>query len=253
MKQTKKLLAACAKHTRAPRDGVVIREAYLPHFPPRWNRFLVLAEAQNLSKRYDGYVRELRALKAPDRMTRLREGLEIGVAPWDDGSLKLAIEAAFNVNSTETAVSNAVPWSRRKKDGTNTNPTKKMKNWAADFWKDLLPLIRPSRIIAAGKVAQDVIARADPSAEYCRTCWRLPSPQAMSRVSGMFGEEDLLARYPEVHRVVEQHPEWRLRNKVFFACHAVSVVRAVGRSLQLGDTAGSTSPRRRSPRRSRTA
>ncbi len=43
----------------------------------------------------------------------------------------------------------------------------------------------------------------------------------------LFNEADLLNRYPEVKNVVNKHPEWlqggyRL-NKIFFACHAVSL------------------------------
>ncbi|MFV1951579.1 MAG: hypothetical protein ACC630_06460 [Nitrospinota bacterium] len=224
MKHSDELLAVCARHTRAKDDDVVIPEAYLPYVPPNWNRLLVLAEAQNLSELNGVYVRSLGALKAPDRMTRLRDGSDVGVAPWDDGSLKLAIESACEADSTETAVSNAVPWSRREGDGANTNPSQEMIEWAVTFWKDLLPLLRPSHIITAGKVAETVITLADPSSEYCRTSVRLPSPQAMSRVSGMFQIEDLLARYPEVRRVVDKHPEWSLRNKVFFACHVVSTI-----------------------------
>jgi len=149
--------------------------------------------------------------------------------------------AAFSADAAETAVSNAVPWSRRKDDGTNANPSPEMIGWAVAFWKDMLPLIRPSRIITAGRVAQTVITLADPSAEYCRSCLRLPSPQAMSRVSGMFRKEDLLARYPEVRQVGERHPEWESSlNKVFFACHAVSAGSTAGGSVQ-GDTADTAS------------
>ena len=50
---------------------------------------------------------------------------------------------------------------------------------------------------------------------------------AMSRVSGMFDEADLLIRYPEVNDVINRHPtllddNFR-RNKIFYACHAVSL------------------------------
>ena len=58
---------------------------------------------------------------------------------------------------------------------------------------------------------------------------RLPSPSYLSRISGLFDEQDLLARYPEVEAAVTNHPEWLAggykRNKILFACHAVSVTR----------------------------
>lgn len=239
------LLSVCARHTRGGDDGIVIAEAYLPYLPPDWNGMLVLAEAQNLSRGHRKYVDELRALDARGRMTRLRGGSSVGVAPWDDGSLKLAVASAFGADCSQIAVSNAVPWSRRKDDGSNANPSAEMTAWAAAFWKDLLPLVRPERIITAGKVAQDVITQADPSAEYDRTSLRLPSPQAMSRVSGMFRKEDLLARYPEVRRVANDHPEWKPSlNKVFYACHAVSRALPVRGSVQPGDAAAAAPPRR---------
>ncbi len=42
----------------------------------------------------------------------------------------------------------------------------------------------------------------------------------------MYDEDDLLRRYPEVKKVLDIHPEWgeqQRKNKVFFACHAVSL------------------------------
>ncbi len=223
MTHSDELLAVCARHTRAENDDVVIREAYLPYVPPNWNGLLVLAEAQNLSERNGDYVERLKALDSRGRMKRLYAGASTGVAPWDDGSLKLAVESAFGADCSQTAVSNAVPWSRRRDDGSNANPSSEMCDWAVAFWKDVLPLLRPERVITAGKVAREVIERADSTGSICRTSLRLPSPQAMSRVSGMFRKDDLLLRYPEVRRIVDLHPEWKASlNKVFYACHAVS-------------------------------
>ena len=42
----------------------------------------------------------------------------------------------------------------------------------------------------------------------------------------MFQETDLLQRYPEVDAVIREHLGWvtkQRRNKIFFACHAVSL------------------------------
>ena len=92
-----------------------------------------------------------------------------------------------------------------------------MKRQAVHFWEDLLPLLQPTHIITAEKVAERVLELADRAERYRRPSLRLPSLQAMSRISGMFHVDDrLLARYPEVNRVVQ-------RNKVFFVCHAVSL------------------------------
>ena len=116
-------------------------------------------------------------------MNPFSDGLAVG--PWDDGSLPCAIEATFRLDSRETAVSNAVPWSRIKPDGKNENPSEEMKDKAVRFWEDLLPLIKltPTHIITAGKVAEEVLERADPTRRYCRKNVRLPSQQAMGRIS----------------------------------------------------------------------
>ena len=219
------LLDACERHTLSEQiakiNNVVIREAYLPYIPPQWNGCLVLGEAQNLSKTNHGYTKRLKALPSRKRMNRFAEGP--AVAPWDDGSLRCAIEAAFNLNWRETAVSNAVPWSQVTSEGNNANPSREMEDRAVQFWGDILPLIQTKLIVTAGNVAKRVIGRADPADRHGRKSVRLPSPQAMSRISGMFSVDDLLKRYPEVHQVVERNPDWCKRNTVFFACHVVSL------------------------------
>ena len=170
-------------------------------------------------------VQKLKILTSQERMNRFSDDPAVG--PWNDGSLPCAIEAAFPLNSCEIAVSNAVPWSRTTPDyRQNLNPSKTMKNKAVRFWEDFLPLINPTHIITAGKVAKEVIKRANPEGHYCLKSVWLPSPRAMS-TSGMFDVDDLLKRYPEVQQVVQSNhfPEWfqtYKRNKVFFACHVVS-------------------------------
>jgi len=235
MQYSAELLEICGRHTRSGEDNVVVPEAYLPYIPPNWNRTLVLAEAQNLSKTNDEYVRDLKSRDAVGRMTRLRDGTDVGVQPWDNGPLKLAVEAALCVDSRETAVSNAVPWSRCSAEGANANPSPEMTSWAGAFWRDVLPMIAPAQIITAGSVAREVLDLADPSKTYRRISLRNPSPRALSPVSGMFQRDDLLARYPEVCRVVKRHSEWESANNVFFACHAVSVAGAARMPIRLGD------------------
>ncbi len=222
------LLSICEQHTRLAPPEVVFSEPYLPRIPPRWNSVLVLAEAQNLGRQSAAY-REALAAKSPrERMVRLAGKGEAGIQPWDDGSIKLAIAAALVCEPEETAVSNVVPWSRVDTDDNNATPSDPMIERAISFWKDLLPRTGPETIITCGKVAARVITAADDEVgrRFVLHKWRLPSPSAMSRVSGMFSEADLLERYPEVAEVCSRHPEWadrpHRRNKIFFACHAVS-------------------------------
>ena len=212
-------------------DDVVIAEPYIPYVPSDWNRLLVLAESQNLSAGSQDYVDALRKLDSTGRMTRLgRRELAgdgyVGVAPWDDGPLKLAVEAGFGAAAERTAVSNAVLWSRRHTETqANVNPDGRLKKRSSRLWRRMLEVLAPEKVIVSGNVAYDVTREAGWHDE--RTArLRLPSRTAMSRISGMFDENDLLRRYPEVYRVASEHPEWietYRRNGIFFACHAVSL------------------------------
>ncbi len=219
------LIKACKKHVIADPENVVIREPYIPYLPNNWNKVLILAESQNLSSSNKGYVQSLNSLTATERMNRLgRGGDGIGVYPWDDGSLKLAIEAAFGIVAEETAVSNAVLWSQQGHSNQNINPAHDLQSRSSELWAEMLELLKPDLVICSGNIANSVIANTRWSGNIIKL--RLPSKTAMSRVSGIFDESDLLQRYPEVEAILDLHPEWASgsyrRNKIFFACHAVS-------------------------------
>src|SRR5687767_623342 len=89
------LVEVARKHILPSDTPVVFQEPYVPYVPDNWNRVLLLAEAQNLSDSSKDYVAYLRARTQDERICRLGGSNDIGVWPWDDGSLKLAIEAAF--------------------------------------------------------------------------------------------------------------------------------------------------------------
>jgi hypothetical protein len=234
------LLEICRRHILpgptggALPEGLVFPEPYLPWFPDPWNGVLVLAEAQILSVGYERYVTRLKALGPEGRLVRLkpdpdRDG-DIGVGPWEDGSVKLALEAAMPGTLAEgTAVSNAVPWSLRDQHGNNVNPTDEVMALAEAFWRELMPQIMPRQVVCVGKVAEFVLWRAlvkDQESGPWRgrlNYWRHPSQQAMSRVSGMFDPKDLLRRYPEVADVLQRRGWSCSRNQIFYACHAVSL------------------------------
>ncbi len=203
----------------------VVREPYIPFVPQKWNGVLVLAESQNMSKKNGQYVKWLKGHSRDEKIKRLylKEN-EVGIQPWDDNSLKLAVEAAFGVLASETAVSNAVLWSQRGDDDQNANPDKELQQASSLLWEELLPVLNPTLVICCGKIAKDVIADTEWPGKTLSL--RLPSPSALSRISGMFDEDDLLKRYPEVARVIKKHPEWITgykKNKTFFTCHAVSL------------------------------
>jgi len=210
-----------------PKDGsVVIEEPYIPYIPEQWNKILVLAESQNLSASNCGYVEYLLSLTPEGRLQRLGSSPDyVGVYPWDDGSIKLAVEAAFNIDSSNVAVSNAVLWSQRGKSEENKNPDIDLQKKSSELWSNLIAFLKPEKIICCGKIAQNVISRTSWEGEIINL--RLPSKTAMSRVSGMFNEADLLKRYPEVEEVLNRNPniisdQFR-KNKIFYACHAVSL------------------------------
>lgn len=231
MKDT--LFEICVNHI-IPSESeipVVLPEPYVPFIPDEWNKILVLAESQNLSQTNSGgYVNKLRRISTRERIFRLGGDSNIGVHPWDDGSLKLAIESSLDEKAENTAVSNAVLWSQIDSSGNNINPSDELINRSIKLWAELLPIFCPIHIVTCGRIAQKVIDQLP------RTIWsgkrtnlRLPSRAAMSRVSNMFTEKDLLSRYFEVKAVVQEHPEWAeapyRQNEIFFACHAVSIVR----------------------------
>ena len=227
--QKNKLIEICEKYTLSKNDRVVIKEPYIPFIPENWNGYLVLSEAQNLSAANSEYVDHLRSSKPEQRFFRLGNLDNVGIQPWDDGSLKIAIQSAIGIQANETAVSNSVVWSLVNPEGNNENPSKELIKLSSSFWGEILTLLNPDYIITSGKVASDVInAVNEKSWQHIRL--RLPAPNAMSRVSGMFPEKELLLRYPEVGREINDHPEWveggYRQNKVFFACHAVTVVKA---------------------------
>ena len=210
-----------------PNDAfVVIQESYIPYIPEQWNKILVLAESQNLSASHSKYVETLLLMSPEERIQRLGASSDyVGVYPWDDGSIKLALEAALQVDSSHVAVSNAVLWSQRGKNEENKNPDVNLQNLSSEIWSKLLSILKPEKIICCGKVAQHVIAKTDWEGNVINL--RLPAKNAMSRVSGMFDEIDLLKRYPEVEEVLNRTPNLLCdgfrRNKIFYACHAVSL------------------------------
>jgi len=222
-------MAVCRKWFASPPGDVIIPEPYVPFVPEKWNGILVLAESQHLAGD-NKYVEWLRKRSSDQRMQRMgsQDGDCVGVGPWDNGVVKLALKALLpDIELAQVAVGNAVPWSRC--DGNkNANPSKEMQLAAVGFWRDLLEVWRPEfrMVLPLGKIAREVAAKVEMAN---RIPLRLPSPNNINRICGMFDKDDLLGRYPEVRRAGQELGiELELSN-VFFACHAVSLGR-----VQLG-------------------
>lgn len=227
----RQLLAACSTHAIAGPGEHTVPEPYIPHIPDGWNGRIVLAEAQNHGKTSSVYVAWLKARGPRGRMRRLDFWTDgVGIQPWDDGTLKLAVEAAFGLPAEQWAVSNAVLWSRVGRGGRNGRPSEPLIRRSIGVWVDFLRTLRPTHIVTAGKVAGRVIGE---SLRQCgitsrHSAWLSSSPTYLCHLSPRFDQEDLLRRFPAAEQAVMQHPEWvagqNREHKVFYACHAMSVV-----------------------------
>jgi uracil-DNA glycosylase len=213
---------------------VVVPEPYVPFIPDKWNRVLVLAEAQNLSATHKKYRDKLLAMTPPTRIHRLtaRTDHQLGIKPWDNGLLKMAVEVMLDCRAEETAVGNGVFWSLVDHKDRNVNPTPEMVEHAARLWGLLLAQLRPECVITAGAVARKVIAKLPKSVSPMQVLSvQLPSPRGLATLSGLFDGADLLRHYPEVAEVQARQPGWfKVKNKVsnsrlVYACHTASRAR----------------------------
>ncbi|PWJ61957.1 hypothetical protein SAMN05720473_11334 [Fibrobacter sp. UWB15] len=214
--------------------AVVESIPYIPYIPENWNGILVVAEAQNMSEKLYKNCTELQKIcrlypdKDCSKNHDASKGLfpELDVGPWEDGSIPLALKAAIKkFDPFKTAICNACLWSLRDGD-KNVNPNKEMRELSKELWRKMLPALGSTvkQIICCGSVAASIFDFEEAKSK--RTCLRLPSPNAMSRVSGMFREEDLFERYPEVKNVFAEFKDTTHRqNKIFYACHAVSILK----------------------------
>jgi hypothetical protein len=223
---------------------LVFEEPYIPYIPDNWNGFLILAEVQNLtsvSGENRAYIAMLGNGDKEYRIKRLGEyppsyANKIGVGPWDDNSLKLAFASVFgNGSIDQVAVSNAILWSVvDKNEKTPSSKLKgepefkelstKLESRSRDVWKEFIKIMEPKYIIAAGKVAHELIKKAIQK-NFKGKCIEWAHPAFIRRTSFLFDEYDLLKRYPEVNEAIKRiklNEHEGFRNKVFYACHCVS-------------------------------
>ena len=207
---------------------VIVNTPYIPYIPDNWNGVLVLAEAQNLNlEAYKGFTELQKIFRLyPDQNDSKKYDdsypySNLQIQPWQDGSIPLALMAALNLDPYQTAICNACLWSLRE-NGKNVNPNEEMQSQSRVLWQEMWRELSHDikRVICCGSVAKSIFNFTE------RDCLRLPSPNALSRVSGMFTEEDLFKRYPEVKKVFANYKDAAYRqNKIFYACHAVSILK----------------------------
>ncbi len=237
--ELEKLVSICENHVLESDLNAVLREPYVPYLPDGWDSgILVLAESQHLVGKNHDYACRLKAMRKRSRILRLYEDGGNGVGPWDDGILKLAVEAALGARPGTCAVGNAVPWTVSTGKTSNENPTKLLRSKAISYWVEMLAEIKPGLLVLAGRVAQSVLRSAIDKAgiDVRLVHWWLPSPRSITRVSGTFSTDDLLYRYPEVKKIIQNNPEYwdsmdLKRDIVFYACHAVNLSKGQGTSL----------------------
>jgi hypothetical protein len=226
------LLDCCRAHVLNDGEApTTVREPYIPFIPEDWNGRLVLAEAQNHGIAAVDYLHWLKGLSSDERLNRLYLREHLGIQPWDDGTLKLAVASAFCDDPIRWGVSNAVLWSMVDSAGRNQTPSDFTKRRSLEVWTDFLRIMKPQFVLASGKIATSIVTAAreklGKAIPYVSVC--LPAPTNLSRVSGMFAPEDLLNRFPEVGDVLSKHEDWLTptyrSNKIFFACHTVSKVK----------------------------
>jgi len=241
------LFAVCRAVPPVAEVSTVVPEPYAPYVPSNWNGILVVAEAQNLAGDTP-YVKALISASTEERIRRLYEDApaHLRIGPWDDGTLKLAVTAAWPDFTYERfAISNAVPWSQA--NGTrNLNPEKLLYAPAVAFWRQILATLKPVSIVTVGAVARHILSEArrhlPPTAtETPFLRWAPASPIYLNRVSWLFDPEHLCALFPTVARAIEKNPIWVSDHriaKIFYASHATSIVAARTRA---GDPTPATS------------
>ena len=208
------------------KEGVVIENPYAPHIPSTWDKTLVLAEAQNLSINHDSYVAKLKSYNFQDQVFRLKNPNDLGILPWDDHSLKVAVEVGMGSDHREVAVSNACFWSQRNNKGNNASPSENLQRLSSLLWEELLKTIKPKVIISIGKIAKNIICSTTmKDIKHLNLCH--PSSNYLSRFSGLVTEETILSRFPEIKKLDSKYPGWMTKgnyrqNKLFYAIHALS-------------------------------
>jgi len=217
---------------------------YAPYIPNKWNRILVIAESQQQSgKNLRGkeYIKKLSRACIDDLIFRLgneeitgkKPDVQLGVTPWDEGYLKLAMLSCFpEYKTSEYALSNAIPWYL---DNGNSEQVYFLTELSIEFWTEILEVLKPKIIICSslGRFADYIISETcycdDKQCDKFDLC-AAPFPE---EVVHLFEESDLLERYPEVKNAIELNPNiveksgLDKRFYISYAAHAVSKIKPV--------------------------
>lgn len=217
------------------------RYPYAPYIPKNWNGILVLGTSQKIKVKNNGdkeYRESLLDLSDDYLIFRLGNQVVtgkkpdqfLGVEPWDNGFLKLAMLSCFPESKVnEFAVSNVIPWELSKENEIQNNF---LASKSINFLKAVLPIIKPKYIISASQMAQDSMLLGYSCKKMNFRYINLLAPGALRYIINLFDENDLYFRYPEVRCAFELNPKLIKRNNpnwrhyVIYAAHAVSKIKS---------------------------
>lgn len=244
-----KLLQICKKHKisdlEIPEYGKELKKydkfPFAPYIPKYWNKILVLAESQQLRGLNDGnqgYVQSL--LEADDEdlifrlgnfnITRTKPEEQIGISPWDEGYIKLAMLSSFpEFTIDQFGVSNAVPWHL---DKDNKTQAALLNRKSIAFWKDILPVLKPEIIICTGVIADSIITDTGYcSNNICHQIHIRSASQLHFVAKKTYRWKDWLDKNPAMKELFENNNDLiessidPKRYFVWYAAHAVSQIR----------------------------
>ncbi len=242
------LLKICKKHRITSNDlakfkGDLARYdvyPYAPYIPNGWNGILVLGISQHINIKNKGnkvYRESLLDALDDDLIFRLgnqeitgqKSEKFIGVVPWDDGFLKIAMLSCFpEFKSNQYGVSNTIPW-ELSMDDRQRNIFLEYK--AIAFWKEILPILKPKYIICLGDTAKNIFQFTNYFENTDCKLFNLIAVSSLTQVINLFDENDILSRYPEVINAINSNPSLIHRSKmskryyIVFAAHAVSKIK----------------------------
>lgn len=225
-------------------ENLVFAEPYIPYIPDHWNGLLVLSESQNLAS-HQNYIDYLSKLNSSEKIQRLynsKNNLSLGVGPWDDGSLALAVEAALDLSYHKTAVSNAVLWS--KSGPTNQNPSRGMIDRSIDYYKIIFSILQPTQILSIGRQAQEIANKSIDSIKNItcnilylqhpssRNQWRLYQQLYTIPNIKNLTTESLIDKNPKIQEILKNYKEIKeaihkksykntTKNKILYSYYAI--------------------------------
>lgn len=213
---------------------------YSPYIPSNWNRILVLAESQQLralNEGNEGYRNSLQNANYEDLIFRLgnikitgqKPEKQIGISPWDEGYIKLAMLACFPESKIEQfGVSNAVPWHL---DKDNKTQAALLNRKSIAFWKDILPVLKPEIIICTGVIADSIITDTGYcSNNICHQIHIRSASQLHFVAKKTYPWKDWLDKNPAMKELFENNNDLikssidPKRYFVWYAAHAVSKI-----------------------------